>query len=70
MHHLAMILGATAAIQTHGISAKATIAIGGGAIIKARVNMQANGTTPGIATTSTATRAQASTPIHNGLEMQ
>ena len=65
-----MILGATAANQAHGISAKATTAIGGGAIIKARVNMKANGTTPGIATTSTAIGAQTSTPIHNVLGMQ
>ena len=61
-------LEAIAASQARGIPIRTTLAIG--ATIKARVNMKANGITPGIATMSTATKAQANTRIHSALAVQ
>ena len=64
-HRLDTTLEAIAASQARGIPTKTTLAIG--ATIKARVTMKANGITPGIAATNTATKAQAKTPIHSAL---
>ena len=62
-HHLDTALAAAAESPVLGIPARAITATGGGATIKAKASMKANGITPGIAATTTATRARANTPI-------
>ena len=66
-HRLATTLVIRVASRAHGTPIRTTIATGGGATIKARVSMKANGITPGIAATTTATRTQAVTPILSDL---
>ena len=66
-HHLVTTLEAIAANQARGIPIGTTIAIGLGATIKARVKMNANGTTPGIAAMSTAVKVQTNNPIFSAL---
>ena len=66
-HRLATTLVAQVASQARGTPIGTTIAIGGGATIKTRVRMQANGMTHGIAATNTTTRARINTPIHRDL---
>ncbi len=69
-HRLVTTLEAIAASQDRGIPIRITLAIGDGATIKARVQMKANGITPGIEAMSTAIKAQANTPIHSDSEVQ